>query len=183
MDRATFIELLESHADRVHSFARYFLRDAEEAADVVQEAFLRLWERCEAVDARGRVAWLHRVVHNLCVDRRRRRRSWRDRLGRLGAAVPDEYAVGRRSSSDPERDLLLDEQQRRVLDALGQLPPETRSVVLMHYYEGLKYREIAAILGSNENAIKAKVHRGRRALRRVLADPEAEDLALRQETG
>jgi RNA polymerase sigma-70 factor (ECF subfamily) len=79
MDRQSFIELLEGHADRVYSYACYVLQDPEDAADVVQEAFLRLWQRGGALEERGRVAWLQRVAHNLCVDRRRRRRTWRQR--------------------------------------------------------------------------------------------------------
>jgi RNA polymerase sigma-70 factor (ECF subfamily) len=70
-----------------------------------------------------------------------------------------------------------------MITALGSLPAEIRSVLVMHYYEGLKYREIAEILDSNENAVKARVHRGRQALRRVLTGNGDEDLAARRETG
>ena len=183
MDRQSFIELLEGHADRVYSYARWVLQDPEDAADVVQEAFLRLWERGGDLEEKGRVAWLQRVAHNLCVDRRRRTSTWRRRLSHLARAAPAELPTGRRAGSDPEQDLLLDERQQTLLAALGSLPGEIRSVLVMHYYEGLKYREIAEILDSNENAVKARVHRGRQALRRILTGSGNEDLAARRETG
>ncbi len=183
MDRQSFIELLASHADRVFSYARWVLQDPEDAADVVQEAFLRLWERGGDLEERGRVAWLQRVAHNLCVDRRRRSSTWRRRLSHLAGAAPDELPVGRRAATDPEQEMLLNERQQTLLAALSNLPVGIRSVLVMHYYEGLKYREIAEILDSNENAVKARIHRGRQALRRILTGNGDEELTARRETG
>ena len=182
MDARTYTKLLNEHRDRVFSRALYVLRDREDAEDVTQEAFLRLWRSGDDV-APGHVGgWLQRVVHNLCIDQARRRKVVRTHLGRPDPGGAAEL-VASGAESAPEWALQLDERQRRLLDAMATLTPETRSVMLMHYFQGMKLQEIADALGKTVSALKVQVHRARRSLRCVLEAEENWAPTAGRETG
>ncbi len=167
LDAGNFQALQKAHADRIYSYAYYLLRNHEDAEDVVQEVFIRLWRRCPAGDDRGRAAWMTRVARNLCIDVQRRRAARRDRP--LDEPLAARLAAARSPAADPELCLQLDQTQRLLLDALARLPETTRDIMLMHYFQGLAYGEISALLGIGESTIKVKVHRARRRLRGLLA--------------
>lgn len=173
MRNAAFNELLASHRDRVYTQALYSLRDARDAEDVTQEAFLRLWRQGAEVPAERVGPWLSHVTRNLCIDQCRRRAAARRHLG---VADPDALD-GLRAQGDDDGDALrtldLDDRQRQLVDALQTLPSETRDVMLMHYFEGRKLADIANSLGKSLSAVKVQVHRARHSLRLVLDDAEA----------
>jgi RNA polymerase sigma-70 factor (ECF subfamily) len=170
MDTATFEDLIQAQRNRVYSYACYVLGNRQDAEDVTQEAFIRLWDRCPATERNAMLVWLQRVVRNLCIDVRRRRGRGSDREVDLAAVAPHELAQGSRGSQpDPERRLVRNERQRALLEALERLPVETGELLWLHYFEGLKYREIAALTAANPTTVKVRVHRARRELRRWLA--------------
>ena len=177
MDKQTLQQHLLEHRDRLYSAALYVLRNEQDAEDVIQEAFLRLWRFPGRIEPDKVPAWLRRVVHNLCIDQTRRRKSLARHLGR-----PDESAL-ESLRAEPEIPLREpDPQQQELLEALATLTPETRSILVMHYFQGLKLTEIAQMLEMNPSSVKVRVHRARRALRLVL-EPRRETFATRQETG
>lgn len=171
MNAATFEELLRAQRNRVFSYACYVLGDREDAEDVTQEAFVRVWERCPAADGEGALAWLRRTLRNLCIDVRRRRGRWRPKQVDIASVAPRELAqTSPGIDFDPELRLVRGERQKALLGALGELPEETRELVWLHYFEGLTYREIARIVDSKPTTVKVRVHRARRELRRTLAE-------------
>ena len=182
MDAATYTRLLREHRDRVHARALYVLRDADDAEDVTQEAFLRLWRQGGEVDPERVAGWLARVTHNLCIDQTRRRKVVRSRFGRPDPEAAERLVEGG-PQGDPEWAVRLDERQRRLLDAMATLPAETRSVMMMHYWQGMKLQEIADALGKTVSALKVQVHRARRSLRTVLEADADLAPAARRETG
>lgn len=173
MRNAAFNELLAAHRDRVYTRALYSLRDARDAEDVTQEAFLRLWRQGGEVPEDRVGPWLAHVTRNLCIDQCRRRAAARRHLGVADPDALDGVPDGRGAEDEPLRGLELDDRQRQLLDALQTLPAETRDVMLMHYYEGRKLADIAATLGKSLSAVKVQVHRARHALRLVLEDAES----------
>jgi RNA polymerase sigma-70 factor (ECF subfamily) len=178
MDAQTYTRVLGEHRDRVFSRALYVLRDREDAEDVTQEAFLRLWRAGDDVPSDRAGYWLQRVVHNLCIDQTRRRKVVRARFGQ-----PDTEAVDRLVAPDGSWAAGLDDTQEALLTAMASLPAETRSVMMMHYYQGMKLREIADCLGKTVAALKVQIHRARKTLRPLL---EAEGCGVptaRSETG
>jgi RNA polymerase sigma-70 factor, ECF subfamily len=182
MNDQTYNSILASNRDRLFSTAVYVLRDADDAEDIVQEAFLRLWRFTGRIDPVKIPAWLTRVVHNLCIDQTRRQKTLRRHLGR-----PDELALDTLASTDnPDAEHEHGEgptpEQQALLEAMTTLPTETRSIMIMHYYQGLKLAEIAEILDMNINSLKVRIHRARRSLRLVLTK-RSDELSARQETG
>ena len=167
MDRDGFRETVLGHKDRVHSHALWMLRDREEARDVAQEAFVRLWEhRAEVVDGAAR-GWLLRTAHNLCIDRLRRRAARPE--GPLGPAAGEGPGGPAAATADPERLAASAETGRAIRGALGALSPRDRAAVLLREVHGLSYEETARALGVPLGTLKAALHRARERLRRELA--------------
>ncbi len=157
--------LYDAHVDRVYRLAYRILGSTDLAEDCTQEAFLRAFDKLRGF--RGDAAlssWLHTVtlsvVHNhLRKTRRRREHEW------VTDSPPDRAQA--RSGSDLDL-------HRRLHAALDQLPDELRIIVILHYVEGYKHREIAEMLGIPEGTSKARLHRARQALQRWLEDPPPE---------
>jgi RNA polymerase sigma-70 factor (ECF subfamily) len=183
MDAKTYTGILLENRDRIYTRALYILRDADEAADVTQDVFLRLWRAREGVDAAKVDGWLSRVVHNRCIDTIRRRKVVAAHLGRGDTEVAERLPAPESLHTDPELGLTLERRRERLLDAMAGLSPETRSVMMMHYFEGMKLREIADALGKTVSALKVQIHRARKALRDVLEAEAACAPAARRETG
>jgi RNA polymerase sigma-70 factor (ECF subfamily) len=164
MDRAFFQELLQKHRDRVFSHARYVLHNREDAEDVAQEVFVKLWEHGRDVDPAKTEAWIMRVTHNACIDccrRRSRNRKGEDRLhfDSPGAGL---------NCDDPSVLYELNETQRALLSAMDALPASVRSLILMHYFQDMPMEQIGETVGMTPNAVKVAVHRGRKLLRKTL---------------
>jgi RNA polymerase sigma-70 factor (ECF subfamily) len=193
MERARFDRVLRDHRDRIYAHALRCLRDPDDAADLTQEVFLRLWRRGPDWPEDDRVAaWLTRVTHNLIVDRSRRARAWERHVGR-----PDPDALGELAAGPHPRPRSLGDAAAlagagagvvpqegpsdELAAALAHLAPEARSLILMHYWQGLKLREIAAVLAVSENTLKVRLHRARKALRAVLDPGAAVSLAAGEE--
>lgn len=172
MDENAFKKILQDNRDRVFSYSVYCLRDRDEAEDVTQDAFLRLWRKRDDVDPERVEAWLIRVAHNLCIDRIRRRRTARVHLDgpEMKRAVED--AVKAAQARGPDRDLQREQTRALLLEAMGGLRDETRSAVIMHYFQDMRIEDIARVLEQKTGTIKVRLHRARKALRTIL-DPIA----------
>ena len=182
MDHVLFTQLLEGNRDRVYSHTLYCLRNPEDAQDVTQDAFVKLWHNHDDIAPGKADRWLMKVAHNLCIDLIRRRQSQRNNFG-----FPDPDALERLPAGGPGPDFgsmnHLDQRQRALLDAMDTLAPETRSVMMMHYFQEMKLQEIAAVLGKTVSALKVQIHRARKSLRLVLTAPCEPGLDVKRETG
>lgn len=152
-------------------FAFRLLRTHEDARDVCQETFLRVLHNAERFRDGARVStWLYQIALNLCRDQVRKRRRWgflvdtsRDtRTAPAGLSLADH-------TSDPVGDVTRDEQRRAVGRALSEIPPEQREVLVLKEFEGLKFREIADILGCPESTVKSRMYYGLAGLKDALA--------------
>ncbi|MBU0741652.1 RNA polymerase sigma factor [bacterium] len=181
MDKRAFVEILQRQRDRVYSYSLYYLRDRDDAEDVTQDAFLRLWNKRHEVDPQRVEAWLIRVAHNLCIDRTRRRDAARRRL-----ELPDALAAAANATSAaetaPDHGLQREQTRAMLLDAMDALQDETRSAMILHYFQGLKLDEVAGMLGIKTSTVKVQLHRARQVLRRVLEPGRECDPAVKRET-
>jgi len=161
-DRMAFRSLLERHARRTLSLARHTLGHAGEAEDIVQEAFVRVWQNASRFDA-GRArftTWLHRIVVNLCLDTLRRPRHAGDEgVDEVADDTPD--ALGQ---------ALTQERRVAVHAALRSLPPRQRAALVLFHFQGAPARECAASMALSDKAFESLLIRARGALKDALRD-------------
>ena len=173
-DEVAFSLLYDRYVDLVYStVARMLGRDSALAEDVVQEIFVRLWQRPDTfVAERGRfLSWLMSVTRNRAVDELRARgRRWRRETG--SGPGPDEpiNQVPADDADDPLATAQLREEQRLVRTALRDLPADQRRALNLAYFGGLTQLEIAAELHEPLGTVKTRIRLGMLKLRRALAD-------------
>lgn len=157
--------LFDAHHDALYRLARRMAPDAEEARDLVQEAFLRAARSVASVpsDDAGARSWLMRVVVNLCRDRRRRL-AVRRRAAETVLHPPRESEAG--AESGPEARAVA---RTTVGAALGELPPRRRAVVVLHELEERPVAEIAQILGLARVTVRWHLSAGRKQLSALLS--------------
>lgn len=148
-----FDELYRRHGDALYAIAWRMLRRPEEAEDVVQDVFVKLFQSAPTLRVEYPLAWLRRVTANLCIDRIRRRGRGELQL------VPEHPLPASRESRGAGFDL-----ER----AVGTLPERAREVFLLHDVEGFKHREIAELLEISEGTSKSQLFRAREMLRGAL---------------
>ena len=159
-DPAAFRALAELHLGKIMNFAYRMLHDRTEAEDVAQETFLRLWKDAGRYEPRARVGtWLHRIAHNLCIDRLRRSRE-----------EPSEDLDDERCSEEPGGLLDRKREASAVERALASLPERQRAAITLVHYQGLGNIEAAAIMDIGVEALESLLSRGRRTLRTLLAE-------------
>lgn len=159
-DQHAFNEIVRRHRDRMWAVALRTMRDPEEAADALQEAFISAFRAASSFRAESQVTtWLHRIVVNACLDRIRRRAA-RPTVP-LPEAGPGEPVVDRDAMSDRELTLIVSE-------ALANLPEEQRLPILLLDVEGYSVAEAARILGIAEGTVKSRCARGRAKLAKLL---------------
>lgn len=159
-----FRTLVERHRGRVHALCLRYFRDPVDAEDAVQEAFLRVLRHAGTFRGEARVTtWLHRLTVNTCHDlARHRARRPRTAVADIGAVVD---AV--EPAPDPTAGIAL---SSAVHDALAQLDPETRELLLLCSVEGTPYAEVAAAYDIAVGTVKSRVHRARARLVDLLGD-------------
>jgi RNA polymerase sigma-70 factor (ECF subfamily) len=171
-DAEAFEALVEVHSDRVYRALRSFGLAADEAEEVAQEVFIRAWRGLKRFEGRAQVStWLYRIAFNEAQRRRSRRAPAPVLLAPGGRdpvlELPDDVNLG------PEARSLDQEFVATMWQALGELPEEWRSAVVLRDIEGLSTEEAAAVVGVRAAAFKSRLHRGRMQLR-VLLEPYLE---------
>lgn len=170
MQRAEFEVRALEHLDAVHRLALQLTRRPDEAADLVQETYLRAIRSASSFEERGggMRAWLFTIAHNVFMTDRKR-------ASRAPSAVGEFYEADPRSGAPedppPAWDLAsldwehVDERLKRAID---DLTPEHREALLLWGVEGMKYREIADVLGTPIGTVMSRLHRARKALAEAL---------------
>lgn len=150
-------ELVERKLHRLLSLSQRLLGRREEAEEVVQEVFLRVWK--QAPNWQPGIArfdtWLHRVTLNLCYDRLRERRN--------DEPYEEEHDI---ADSAPAPDEAVHREQRNAIlsAALASLPPRQREALILQYYQGLSNIEAAALMNISAEALESLLARARRGL-------------------
>ena len=156
-------ELVRQHADRVYRLAYRLSGNQQDAEDLTQETFIRVFRSVKNYQPGTFEGWLHRITTNLFLDMVRRRA--RIRMD----ALPEDYDRVPADQPNPEQifhDARLGADLQAALDSL---PPEFRAAVVLCDIEGLSYEEIGATLGVKLGTVRSRIHRGRQALRDFLA--------------
>lgn len=165
-DRHAFAQLVERHYGWALGFSDRLLGNRHEAEDLVQTAFLRVWQVAARWKAEAKFStWLYRVLYNLCMDQLRARAAGPGEPLEDGIAqsIADEAPGGEDHVSGLQRAALLRE-------ALGRLPVRQRAAIVLCYYEERSQAEAAALLEVSEGALESLLSRGRATLRKWLRD-------------
>jgi RNA polymerase sigma-70 factor (ECF subfamily) len=185
--RERYAELVARHQRRASRIAYHYLRDAAEADEAVQDAFVKAYQHLASFrEELPFDVWFTRILINGCLDRikaRTRRERWiLPMSGKAGGrtSAPGEGAGAERDVTErvpagglsPEQALLGRERRREIANALGKLPERQRSVFVLSHVEGRTSREVSALTGLNESTVRVHLFRAIRKLRTLLASDE-----------
>src|SRR5216683_1528713 len=181
-DRDALSTLVQSQQTYVYSIAMSLMHNPVDAADMTQEAFIRLMRSLGTYRAETKfTTWLYRLVTNICLDGLRRRGRPIDSLDEpsSGQAGEDAQTSGERLAdtdrwTQPEQELELRESANEVRAALVSLPASQRLALTLHYFEDLRYEDIADVMGLPLNTVKSHIRRGKERLALVLSSPAEE---------
>ena len=174
-DRAAFEQLVRTYDQSVLRLAMNLLRSPEDARDVYQETFLRVYRNLNnfRFDCSFHT-WIYRIATNLCLDQLRKRKVRKEESAVLttaeGTVDRFESVAEQRADLDPQKQLLSGQIRRRVKAALAELSPRERTVFELRHYEGLRLRNIGEVLGTTEEAAKNCLFRATQKMRSALGD-------------
>lgn len=175
-DMAAFRRLVERHQRRAFVLAHGLVRDENDAREVVQEAFIRVFRNLEGFEGGSSFyTWLYRIITNLSIDLMRKpgRQTTEVDEERLSSVDGSELVfplVGRHEDADPLAVIRRREIATRLQDALDELPSYHRAVVVLRELEGMSYEEIAQALGVSKGTVMSRLFHARQKLQRALAD-------------
>ena len=168
-DQESLSELMRRHYQRLFRIALGYVRDADDAQEVVQETFVKAHRNAARWDGASEVApWLTRIAINESIDRYRRARRRRALEEPL---APEAVHDGRWTADgpSPERNTLGRELRERLDAALLALPERQRAIFVLRHYQGLELAEIAGALDMRLGTVKSGLHRALERLRELLA--------------
>ena len=170
-DTAALADLYDRHSRLIFGLILRIVRDRGEAEDILQETFVRVWNRAEIYDARigGPLPWIVRVARNRALDRLRARKV----RASVDAPAPATDTVAVEPAPDtaiqnPEAAVLEAERHLRLTDALAGLPVEQRRLIEAAFFEGYTHTELAQRFGLPLGTVKTRIRAGMIAMRQGL---------------
>jgi len=152
-------QCVDAHADGLYRFMLKHTRDTEQARDLVQEAFAKMWLKVDEVNAEKAKSYLFSTAYNTMIDQLRRDKK---------KGNYNEVEAQKLSHSNQYSDL-----NEILHEALETLPERQKSVVLLRDYEGYSYQEIGEITSMSESQVKVYIFRARKALKQYIGSIEA----------
>jgi RNA polymerase sigma-70 factor (ECF subfamily) len=156
-DQAAFSRLVEAYQRPVYNLAYRMLGNAAEAEEAAQETFVRMYTKLHTFQSDRKLAsWVLSIVSHYCIDRLRRRRiTW--------LSLDDDSIVSALAGHqlNPEELAIRREACDEVQDCIAELEPGYRAPLILRYWQGLSYEEIAEVMGISVSAVKSRLHRAR----------------------
>lgn len=170
-DMVAFEELVARHRDKIYARAFSMMRNEDDATDIAQEAWVKGWQRLKQFHGDSSfTTWMTRIVINLCLDQLRKHKRQRaesiehldEELGGVERQMPVVTA-------NPTAGLERAELRKRIDRAMSQLSYEHRTVLVLHEFEELEYKEVAKIMGCSIGTIMSRLFYARRKMATLLA--------------
>src|SRR5512138_302002 len=178
-DLAAFEELVARHRDKIYARAYTMMRNEEEAIDLSQEAWVKGWQRLRQFQGESSFGtWMTRIVINLCLDQLRKQK--RQRAESIEEMAEESGGVERQMptvSINPTSGLERSELRARIDRALGQLSYEHRTVLILHEFEDLEYKEIAKRMQCSIGTVMSRLFYARRKMANLMASYKREELS------
>jgi RNA polymerase sigma-70 factor, ECF subfamily len=173
-----FEELVARHRDKIYARAYSMMRNEDEALDLSQDAWVKGWRRLAQFHGDSSfVTWMTRIVINLCLDQLRKQK--RQRTESIEALEEDGGGVERQMpvvTPNPTEGLERAELRQRIDRALGQLSHEHRTVLVLHEFEEMEYKEIAKRMKCSIGTVMSRLFYARRRMASLLAGLKRENL-------
>jgi RNA polymerase sigma-70 factor (ECF subfamily) len=175
-DTGAFEELVARHRDKIYARAYSMLRNEDEALDLSQEAWVKGWQRLKQFQGESSFStWMTRIVINLCLDELRKQK--RQRTDSIEGMDEDSGGVERLMPAvtvNPTERLERGELRQRIDRAMDLLSHEHRTVLVLHEFEEMEYKEIARTMGCSIGTVMSRLFYARRKLAALLADLKKE---------
>lgn len=173
-----FEELVARHRDKVYARAYSMMRNEDEAIDLSQEAWVKGWQRLKQFQGEASfVTWITRIVINLCLDQLRKQKRVRaesiEQLDEELGGVERQMPI---VNPNPTEKLERVELRQRIDRALGQLSYQHRTVLVLHEFEELEYKEIAKRMECSIGTVMSRLFYARRKMAALLAGLKREEL-------
>ncbi len=176
-DMAAFEELVARHRDKIYARALSMMRNEQEAIDLSQEAWVKGWQRLKQFQGEASFGtWMTRIVINLCLDQLRKQK--RQRTESIEAMTEESGGVERHMpvlTVNPTAGLERQELRQRIDRALNQLSYEHRTVLVLHEFEEMEYKQIAKAMECSIGTVMSRLFYARRKLAALLADLKKSD--------
>lgn len=168
-DETAYVALYNQHAGMVYRLAYGLLQHREDAEEVLQDSFEYAFRKLKQYDPQKSAfkTWLYRITVSRC--RNKRRRKW---LPTFSLQQLTQQDVADRHAPEPDDLLTLNERQRAVWQALGELSPKLRETAVLRYYHGLRYSEIGEVLDIPAKTAESRMRLAHNALRELLDESE-----------
>src|SRR5579863_2919451 len=171
-DMAAFEELVARHRDKIYARAFSMMRNEDEAVDLSQEAWVKSWQRLNQFHGESSFGtWVTRIVINLCLDQLRKRK--RQRTESIEEMDEESGGVERQMpaiTTNPTERLERGELRQRIDQAMAQMSHEHRTVLVLHEFEEMEYKEIAKAMDCSIGTVMSRLFYARRKLAALLAD-------------
>ena len=163
-DIETFGSLVERYEQKMLRYAGKFLFDHDNAQDVVQEVFITAYTNIASFDLTKRFSpWLYRIAHNYFINEIKKKS--REPIMSFDADI---FLPKLFFNNDPEKDI-LDKELKELLDlCINKINSKYKEVLILYYFEGLSYREIADILHIPLSAVGIRLNRGKKAMQKIV---------------
>ena len=178
-DTRAFEELVARHRDKIYARAFSMMRNEEDAVDLSQEAWVKAWQRLKQLQGESSfVTWMTRIVINLCLDQLRKQK--RHRAESIELMEEESGGVERQMpvvTVNPTEGLERSEIRQRIDKALNQLSYEHRTVLVLHEFEQLEYKEIAKRMQCSIGTVMSRLFYARRRMAGLLASFKRDELS------
>ena len=178
-DMRAFVELVARHRDKIYARAFSMVRNEDDAVDLSQEAWVKAWQRLKQFQGESSfVTWMTRIVINLCLDHLRKAK--RHRAESIELMDEESGGVERQMpvvQINPTEGLERGEIRQRIDKALGQLSYEHRTVLILHEFEQLEYKEIAKRMQCSIGTVMSRLFYARRRMANLLASFKRDELS------
>lgn len=163
-DEASFEEMFTTHYKGMFSYAFTILGAADDAEEIVQNVFLKIWEKKESLQVESSLkSYLYRMVHNGCMN-------FINHLAVKAKYQKEKIRAMQHETDNAGKKVIASELEQKIAEALRELPEQCRTIFQLSRFEELKYREIAHHLGISEKTVENQMGKALKILRLKLVD-------------
>ncbi len=175
-DQRAFKQLVERYQRKVYAVAYGMLKDKEEAKDVTQEAFIKVYRYLDHFKGDASFyTWLYRITSNICIDAMRRKNASKadghaefDEAVRMDTSEANLGALGSKLGTNPQKSMLRKELAEKIAAAFQEIPEEHRNILLLREVEGMSYDDLARTLQIPKGTVMSRLFHARLKMQKVL---------------